>query len=339
MSDHQKALTALFQEIKFNTHELIQILKSQPDFEQSAAIQPQRSGYKTAKKPFDPIQQHLIYYVKPLQVDVDENGETVIKLSRLDFNPQKRSLINSINDVWGFTSFDHRALNAHHRYIGYIVCTNMQSSIHDLVIKLNDVKNAFKELASSLYESKNKHFNTINAMLIENGIIEANENYEIITRRVRHSLLDVPIEKLTLNWKTTGESQKKKGNYQEALATFPEDPSQLTPKQVRLINEIHKHPTATFMTRFKQRPAPMISIKYKQSQSWEKAIPATTPLIIYCLDKNAEFRTELKPLHVELVGGEIIAKKKVTRRKKYRSIRLLGDDNWYATFPEEGLES
>ena len=197
----------------------------------------------------------------------------------------------------------------------------------------------FKNFASTHYKKHIGIYDSINYMLIEQNIISSNENYEIITRSVHQIHINQPLEKLTLNWKTTSKTQHKKGNYKEALNSSPENASLLSENQFALLHEIHKYPTANFLLHFKQRLAPVISIKYCHneenniSEKWKKSIPVTTPLIIYGLSERAEFRTKLNKFYVDLIVGKIVPKSNVTRRKKTNVVRLLQNKNWHAIMP------
>jgi len=333
----------IFSDIKRLTHTLKMMILDQPYFQQDAAIEPKRSGYKRVKKPFEPISNELIYYIKPLQVIKDNDGELIIELTKLDYVPQERSLKSAIDDIWGFSSLDRRAVNAHHRYVGYIICSINQEQISEIITELNAAKDAFQHAASSAFKAiMDKKYDSITSMLISEQIIKNNENYEIITRHVRQSEVNQPIEKLTISWKTTGANQIKKGDYETVLNSFSDE---LTIRQASLLQEVHKYPDALFVVRYNQRPAPFISIKYQHNEKtgfghkWERAIPITSPLIIHSLTDKAEFRAKIDALAVELIAGEIVAKTQVTKRKSHESIRLLDDQCWYAILPKKETES
>ncbi|WP_191603742.1 hypothetical protein [Marinomonas algicola] len=328
-------LLSLFSEIKRLSHEIKSSLINQPPFFQKAAIQPHRSGYNKVKPPFDPIHQHHIYYIKPLQVSESDDGEVSIELTNLDYNPQPRNLSESIHDIYGFSSLPHRALNAHHRYVGYIICSENQTNTFNNVVALNLRKDEFKALASEQFKIYRSQYDSINNMLISRNIILEQDNFEIITRHARQAAIDKTLERMTLSWKTSGDTQKSRGNYQEALKRFPEEHSLRTEKQIKLMNAIHKYPDAKFVVRFKQRPAPVLSVKYEEEKSWEKSFPIVSPLIIYKIASDSEFRVTLPRLQVTLVAGEIVPKQKTTSRKKMNAIRLVKDQNWFALFPEK----
>ncbi len=337
-------LHEVFSSIKHLTYELKKLILAQPNFHQDAAIEPKRSGYKRTKLPFESISKDLIYYVKPLQVVKGNDDELVIELTKYDYVPQLRTLKSSIDDIWGFTSLDRRAVNAHHRYVGYIICTENQNQISNVITTLNAAKDVFQKAASAAFKNdNNKTYDSITNMLISNQVISSNENYEIITRHVRQTDINETVEKLTIAWKASGTNQTKKGDYQKVLESFSSD-NNLTSRQASLLHEIHKYPEAHFLVRYNQRPAPFLSFKYLLNektgigQKWETSIPITTPLIIYSLTNKAEFRATINALEVELNAGEIIAKTKTTKRKSQDLVRLLDDQFWYAVLPKKENE-
>ncbi|MFT2112637.1 hypothetical protein [Marinomonas sp. 2405UD68-3] len=331
MSDsNDRELLGLLSEIKRLSHELKNSLLNQPVFFQQPALQPHRSGYNKVKPPFDPVHQHQLYYIKPLQVTEDENGETIIDLSDLDYNPQPRKLSESIHDIYGFSTLPHRALNALHRYVGYIICSENQQTTYDNVIELNTRKDQFKVLAAAQFKLNRSQYDSINNMLIARNIILEHDNFEIITRHIRQTPIDKSLQRLTIKWKTSGDTQKNKGNLYEALKFFPEDHTVRTKKQIELMNAIHKYPHAKFVVRFKQRPAPYFSVKYAEDEVWEKSIPMVTPLIIYNVSSDSEFRVTLPHLDVKLEAGEIVPKQKPSSRKKMNAVRLVKNQNWFA---------